>query len=205
MEYSTCGVNVVLVYMLLAMPIICIIAQLKNRYLVVLVTFEMWLYWLAGREGIVSNSIFEALSVMAIGVFIYETTQICDRWIIGVDINILTSIEIVSFMIPLVLSFRNLETNKFFIFCFAVWGALALPGYSRTSNISNCMFNWLGKLSIIIYVIQLTVGELIAFVGKSWDDNIKITTYYVFTAILSIILYNPFFGCHYISTKSAND
>lgn len=173
--------------MLLVFPLFCVVLQLKNRYWILTISFIAW--YVPFSLGYMDSfeMLIRAFANLSLGAVMYEILYICYEYLKKVKKLILTAIEITFFILPIIITFLNLDVYRFLVFSFFVSQIIMFSGLSYTSNIRGNIFNFLGRLSLPIYIVQLTVGETIAELFKNCSDVIKQTLYYVGTIIVAML------------------
>lgn len=174
--------------MMIVFPLFCFLAQLNNRYWIMTISFLAWLVVFAEGEGTFCGLLVHAYASMSLGAVLYEVLYTSYEIMCKFNRSVLTIIEVAFFMLPIVLVYKNLNTNKFVIFCFFVFLFILLSGLSYTSKIDGRLIKYLGRLSLPIYMVQLTVGEIIAAIFNKSSDLTKQILYYVGTFVIAIIL-----------------
>ncbi|MBR0481178.1 MAG: acyltransferase, partial [Firmicutes bacterium] len=175
--------------LLIVFPFFCLLAQLKNRYTKVLVCLVyplMYFGWL----GVTGNRTFprdmlRAMAGMMLGLVVYEFSVIFKAGIERIPKGWLTLIELVTFVYPVFCGYMNYceegyTSTRLFVYCFFVSLLLCLPGYSHTAKIKGKFFNYLGRLSIPVFILHWYVGSIINGFSHmfGWELDTKIAVYY---------------------------
>lgn len=188
--------------MLLVFPAVSLICQIKNKFLVLMVSGLYSLFYF-GQISFGSrtwpNDIFRALGGMLLGVCVFiiadliktkkvKTGQVSFRISI-----LLTVIELGGMCFALAVTFLNVQTlDKIIVCVFAVCIGIMLSGYSLTARINSSFISYLGKISLPIYIIHWTTGTVINRVNEiiTLSIPVKLTAYYAGTIIMAIALYS---------------
>lgn len=180
--------------MFIIFPLFSWLMQIRNRYWIIFITSTYSLFFY-GVNGVIdyTSTYKDLLRVMAglcIGAFIYEFIYAFSDYISKINKNVLTLLEIITFIIPVIITFFNLGSRRFILFCFTVCLAIMLPNLSYTSNIKGKVFTYLGRLSMPIFIIHWFIGLLIECLSNNlflWSNTIKIVLYYGVIIIVSMI------------------
>lgn len=179
--------------MFIVFPLFSMIVQLRNRYNIIIVTALYALFYY-GIQGVADNRAYpnDFLRVMAgmcLGAFIYEITYVFGKYIYKINKKILTVVEVVTFLLPIIIIFKNYNANRLNLFCFTICLFIMLSNLSYTSNIKGSICVYLGRLSLPIFVIHWFIAEVLSFLENYyiWSDIQKIVLYYGLTIIVSMI------------------
>lgn len=179
--------------MFIVFPLFSMLVQLRNRYNIIVATALYALFYY-GVEGVVDNRVYpnDFLRVMAgmcLGAFIYEITYVLGEYVYKINKKILTVIEAITFLLPIIIIFNNYNANRLNLFCFTICLFIMLPNLSYTANIKGGMCVYLGRLSLPIFIIHWFVAEALSFLERYyiWSDIQKIGLYYGLTIIVSMM------------------
>lgn len=188
--------------MLLVFPAVTLICQIRNKYLVLMISGLYPLFYF-GQISFGSrtwpNDIFRALGGMLLGICVYiiadliktkkvKTGQVSFKFSI-----LLTVIELGGMLFTVAVTVLNVqELDKVIVCIFAVCIGIMLSGYSLTSRINSNFISYLGKISLPIYIFHWTVGTAINKVNEiiALSIPVKLTAYFAGTIIVAIALYS---------------
>lgn len=124
-------------------PLFCLLMQLRNRYWIMFTTatYSLLYYGVFGF-GIddLHNppcTFYRVVAGMCVGAFIYEFVYAFNDYIKNINKWISTIIELLTFILPIVIILKNLDANRFILFCFTVCLAIMLTNLSYTSKIGG--------------------------------------------------------------------
>ena len=185
--------------MLLVFPFFCLLVQVENRYTKVLACIICPLMYF-GWIGVTGYRVFphDMLRVMAgmmLGLLLYEFSVIFEEHIRRIPKIILTIIEVLAFIYPIYCSYRNFAekgytSTRLYVLCYFISLLLCLPGFSYTEKIKGRFLNYLGRLSMPIFILHWYVGTLVNLFGNKygWKGNGRVAIYYVITVCVSVVL-----------------
>jgi peptidoglycan/LPS O-acetylase OafA/YrhL len=184
--------------MLIVFPLFALFAQMKNRYLrLILCLFIPIMYY--GWVGVSGKRDFphDMLRVfvgMMLGVVIYEFVNSFSRWMERKKLPV-SVIELAALLFPIVGCYNNWDGKGFtsarlYLLCFCISLTICLSGVSYSSNISGKCFNYLGKLSMPLYIVHWYVGTLVKGAGEilHLNNTVMILGYY-FASIIAAMLF----------------
>lgn len=123
---------------------------------------------------------------VALGAFIYEFIYIFNEYFFKINKKIITIVEMVTFLLTIVLMYKNLQTFRFIIFCYVISLSIMFTGYSYTNKyIKGKLVVYLGKLSMPIFIIHWYIGTVINEFTKyiCINNKIKLVLYYGLTIL----------------------
>ena len=185
--------------MIIVFPIFCLIVQVKNRYTKIIVCSILPLLYY-GWDGVNCKDAFprdmlRCVIGMMLGAVIFEISKVFDEQIKGIPKSVLTLIEVISFAYPICCCYGNFAekeytTTRLYLLCFFVFLLICLPGYSYSAKIKGKFFNYLGKLSMPLFILSWYVGTLIYLIAGQyeWSNSIRITLYFSFSIIVSMLI-----------------
>lgn len=183
--------------LMIVFPVFCVFVQIKNRYTKVLICIICPIMY-HGWTGVSGNREFphnmlRVIAGMMLGVLLYEFSVIFQEHIKKFSKMTITLIEIIAFVFPICCSYKNFTevgftTTRLYVLCFFVCLLFCLPGFSYTEKIKGRFFNYLGRLSMPIFILQWYVGTLVDLFGNKydWEGNRRITIYYIATICVSV-------------------
>jgi peptidoglycan/LPS O-acetylase OafA/YrhL len=156
-------------------------------------------YGVIGVIGVTSDwrDFGRVIAGLLLGVFIYELTIIATDFLASVNPLSLTIIEITGLTLPLVICIfppTNSQITHFILLCFFMSLLPLLSQLSLSSKIKgNCITNYLGKLSMPIYIMHKCVEQTIILSFGSSDNTtpptkkVSIAIYFLGSIILAMV------------------
>ena len=185
--------------MIIVFPFFCLLVQIKNRYTKVLISIIYPLMYF-GWIGVTGNRTFphnmlRVLAGMMLGLLLYEFSMIFEEYIRKTPKSVITLIELLAFAYPIYCCYRNFAergftTTRLYLLCYFISLLLCLPGFSYTEKIKGSFLNYLGRLSMPIFILHWYFGTLVNLFGNKygWEGNRRIAIYYVVTICVSTVL-----------------
>ena len=181
--------------MFLTFPVLLIISQLKNKYLVLFISgwFALFTYGL-GIERSLKGDLTRALAGMLLGVFLCELTEILkEKHPVEPSRSTritLTATEVFCLCLAACLTCNwYYDVRKIILLLFAVGIGIMISGYSYTAKIHSKFLTFLGKMSMPMYIWHWTVFSIIGECRHSLGDVWFIVLYFAVTMTLSILSY----------------
>lgn len=184
--------------MLLVFPIITTLCQIRNKYLVFIVSgiFSLF-YYMHFHIGGLSwpGDLIRALAGMCAGITICIINDTIKEKISNINNTkvvyiIFSASEILCMLFCLVATTLNLyATEKVIILAFAIGTSSMLSGYSISSKLNSRVFTFLGKLSMPMFIWHWMIGTIINRLTHIVliPVPIQLVIYFGGTIILSII------------------
>lgn len=193
--------------MFLVMPLFCYVIQ---KYRNIFVSIGCWLlpvlYY--GRVGVNSlrdwpHDMLRAFACMSLGAFAYllglELRKIeWKRW----SKFLLTAAEVGGLALTIFFTGKNWELNKVMVLLFVIGAAVMFSGCSYTALVSGKLFEFLGKITLPMFLLHWAVGTLAKKLFQTMEY--RILFYYLVTILLSIVLYLTFQGIRKIIGRRVN-
>lgn len=178
--------------MLLVFPLFALLIQMKNRYTkAIIFSFVPLIYY--GCVGVTFNREFpldltRVFCGMMLGALIFEISDIFKEYIKSIPTIILTIIEIICVAFPIISCFLNLATYRLDLLWFFISLLICLPGFSYTNRIHGKLLNYLGKLSMPMFIFHWYVGTLVGGLSERlvWSNLVSLIIYYCGTIAISI-------------------
>lgn len=200
-SYSNCNYLIgplwFLSALLIVLPIFSCTMQIKNRYGIIMIT-SMYSLFYYGAVGVIGKRTYphdflRVLAGLCLGAFVYEIMYIFNDYIKNINKLILTIIELFTFLFPIVAIYLNKCDPRLVLFCFTVCLAIMLPNLSYTSKIKGKLFTYLGKLSMVLFIIHWVIGSLLQYlinsnIIKLNNDLEKVILFYGVTIIIAMII-----------------
>lgn len=131
------------------------------------------------------NDLLRSFSYLVLGTFVFLMIQELKKVQISSAVKlILTFIEIGSFLLAILITFVNFDTNLI-VLLFVVNTILMLSEKSYTVCLSSRFASFLGQLSLPMFLFHWCIGTLV----NRFTDNIsvKLIVYYAGTIIVAVI------------------
>ncbi|MBR4707488.1 MAG: acyltransferase [Pseudobutyrivibrio sp.] len=185
--------------MIIVFPIFCLLVQLENRYLKIILCSAIPIFYYGKTEMVgirtYPHGMLRILIGMMVGVLIYELSVVLEKQVEQIPKWVRTTIEVVCFIFPIYGCYNNfvginVTSNYVYFLEFMICLFFAMPGFSHTSEIKGKAFNYLGELSMLIFIFHWPVAMLINAVAVKHIITLpyKIIIYYVLTIGLSVCL-----------------
>ena len=185
--------------MLIVFPFVCLLAQLKNRYLILLISGIYPLFYY-GR-AILGNRVWpddllRALAGLLLGVFL---CVLCDmmreKRLIPQSktaTKLLTAAEIICMALSFLFIIRaDKSLWRVIILLFAVGLSIMLSGRSLTAKLQNPVIAYLGKLSLPMFIWQWVVATLVIRLNQliPLPTAVSAALYFACTLLVSAVSY----------------
>lgn len=175
--------------MFIVTPFICMILNIKiNKAGLFIAIWYCAFYYQLADFGLIAfpNTILRAFGGMFLGIIIFHFAE----WIRGKELNnalrlIITAMEITTFILPLFISYMNYSIPRFQLICFILWIFAVQSGKSYIPKINSVFLNYLGRLSMPLYVWHYAVACIINFFFADHSMAVKLLLYWGLTFILS--------------------
>lgn len=180
--------------MMIVFPLFTRFLQISNRYAILSIsfTYSILYYGLTKADNgcFPPECLLRVLAGLCFGAFIYQLYTLINPAIHENGIRILlTIVECIMFMLAILLVNNDPFQRRLILLCFIVCLSIMLPGLSYTAYINGRFANYLGRLSVSVYLLHWGVGKLILGLTQyrdipSWG---RITLYYGLTILFSMI------------------
>lgn len=181
--------------MLLVMPLFCFVVQ---KYRSFFVSIGCWLFPVLyyGRVGVTSlrdwpHDMLRAFACMSLGAFAYLLSLEIQK----INWNrrkrlLLTVIEFGSLLMTVFFTSRNWKVNEQMLLLFVIGSVSLFSGCSYTALLTGKIFDFLGKITLPMFLLHWTVGTVVRklFISMEW----RVCFYYGATIVLSAALYMMF-------------
>ncbi len=185
--------------LIMMFPFLCLIAQIRNRYTRVLICSVsplIYFEWTAvSGERAFPHNLLRVLAGMMLGMLLYELSVIFKEQIQKIPKLIITVIELAAFALPVIGCFgefteAGITTSRMYLLCFFVSLLFCLPGFSYTAGIRGKVFDYLGRLSMPVFIVNWYVGTVVDVFGDNgdWGFGTRITVFYIATLVISMLL-----------------
>lgn len=177
----------------LATPIISIITQIKNKYVIGMISFYPALFYYLYRNQSIGNhdypnQIIRAICGMLLGVFVYlMPTYIKERKVNRAQRMIMSLWLVISFIVLIFMGVKSYVFISTYLLCFISIIMLTFCDQTLIPRCSSKVFDYLGQLSMPMFIWHYVIAHiLVLFIPV---DNIsgRITVYYFWTALVSFL------------------
>lgn len=132
------------------------------------------------------NDFVRAFACMSLGVFVfYMSDQIAGKKWKEKTRALLTFVELACFAASLYISILNKDAMNLMELFFAVQCMIMLSGESYTGRISGRVWDYLGSISLPMFLFHWTVGSIL--IRLTTDMKIKTVCYYLCTLIAAML------------------
>lgn len=182
-EYPYLGTLWFFSVLFIVFPLFSWLMQVHNRYWIITVCsmYSLLYYGVMGvnTDRVYPNDFFRVIAGLCLGAFVYEMVYAFSNYIYKINKVILTLIEAVTFLLPLVIIFTNFGSTRFILLCFVVCLSIMLPNLSYSDILKGKVFVFLGRLSIPLCIIHQYFGDIIIRLsGKMMISNKNILVLY---------------------------
>lgn len=185
--------------MLIVFPLVGLLVQLKNKYLILLISGIYPLFYY-GRVTLANrvwpDDHLRALAGLLLGVFL---CMVCDmireRRLIPQNKNtakLLTATEIVCMLLAFLFIIRaDKSLWRVIILLFAAGLSIMLSGRSMTAKLQSPVIAYLGKLSMPMFIWQWVVATMVIRLGQlvPLPTAVSVALYFVGTLLISVVSY----------------
>lgn len=184
--------------MFIVFPIFCMLLQHKNKYFVTIISFIVPLIYY-GAFGVADNWTFplnlsRAFSAMLLGTFSYYSNDYLLKNLYSkINKKWLTIIELLCFILPVLACYKGAQyVLRVIVLCFVIGITISMSGNSGTSNIKSRLMNYLGKITLPIYLFHWVVATVLSKYLGSYAQELRIVLYYIGSIAISIVVYEIF-------------
>lgn len=174
--------------MFLVLPLlICCMLKWKDIWVVVSFMLPILYYGKMGinTERLWPNDLIRAYVAMTFGMFAYYVAQTIKKctWNNNKKI-VLTSMEVISFLLAIYITAFNKSNMDWLIFLFLINISIMLSGCSATSNIHGRKYEILGQITLPMFIFHWPMGAVALHFSQ--EPRIKMLIYYVATVLVAI-------------------
>ena len=185
--------------MFIVFPVFCLLLQVLHRhcknFLIILAFVIPILFY--GAAGVRDNwkfplNIIRAFSCMMSGVFIFEANNyLLQNLYKAINNKILIILQLLCMILPVAACY--FRADHIIILCFITGVSITLSGQNVLAFKNTAFVNYLGKITMPIYLFHWVVGSVISGLYKNSHQSLRIFLYYIISiavACLSIMVYN---------------
>lgn len=181
--------------LIISFPIFCIAIQViknKSKYLLYVLSFYLpFFYHAYTKEGLnkFPLDLIRALAGLFLGVFVYALAFYIKRLKLTEFVRVVLTITEVAVLVLLIVAQYHCKVYaRFSIFCFVVVLGIIFSRQSYTVCIKGRVFDYLGQISMVIYIFHYVVIYFISKLFSELDIREKIIMTYLGTLICSVII-----------------
>ncbi|MGN0317605.1 MAG: acyltransferase family protein [Lachnospira sp.] len=196
---SKSAIIVIPIWYLLALfkifPIFCCLCQMKSKHFLYVLSL-LYIICFYNYSGVVhSNSfpfmLFRAMAGLLLGVLIFYIISLIQQINLSkIETLLLTIIEEISLLLVVVIAYYNKWYTRFSLLCLFVGLTLLLSNKTYTGKISLNVFNYLGKLSMPIFLLNYPLGNFLKYIGvnKKYSQLLLICSCILISMMLCFII-----------------
>lgn len=178
--------------MFLTLPALCLILQISNKYIVLLLSFYFSVIYYLFRydygSHVYPNQMIRVFCGMMLGVLVYFVSQkLREKELSRALKAVLSVIEILAVLFPIITAGLNISVLRFDLLAFFVSSVLIFSGQTFNSTLSNPFFSYLGKISMPIYIWHLAVSAVVQYYFPNSSDHVRIFLFFAGTMVISIV------------------
>lgn len=182
--------------MFLAFPLFTLFSQIRNKYIICMgsAMYVIWYYY--SLYDLHSETSWKrALAGMMLGAFIFYVDDILKEEVPQYTRGgnkrklMLTLMECIFLMLPMVYSFFTDPEFHIVILFFAAGLGIALTGKSYSADMKSDVVQYLGKVSMPLYIFHAVVIGIINIMDIPGHEAAKIAIYYAGSVIVACIFY----------------
>lgn len=185
--------------MLIVFPLIGLLSQLKNKYLILLISgFYPLFYYGRVQLGnrVWPDDMLRALAGLLLGVFLCVLCDLIrEKQLIPQSktaTNLLTATELVCMLLAFIFIIRaDKSLWRVIILLFAAGLSIMLSGRSMTARLQSPLITYLGKLSMPMFIWQWVMATVVIRLGQlvTLPTGISVALYFAGTLIVSVVSY----------------
>lgn len=180
--------------MLVVYPVFSLLCQMKSKHFFAILSFYIpLLYYGYFNEIEYTRFPMNALRAFAglfLGGAVYCIATKMRELKLSMCARIVSTVmEIGIFAFVLFATYKSKDYYRLYICCFIIGLGLMLSGQSYTSLIRGKILDWLGRISLTIYIFHPLVGISIMHFLPDISVNQRVVLYYAGTVLISSLLY----------------
>lgn len=176
--------------LIIIFPLFCCLLQIKSRYFMIItfLFYSVYYYRACGVNGLNTAFpmyLFRVLAGLMLGALIYCCSEELNKKKISrITSVVLTVVEEVLMIFVLYSTYKNKSYFTFMLLCMIVALIIMASGLSYTSKFKMRLINFLGNISMIIYVFHKFIADILIAVGVA-----SVYVYVGSCILASVILY----------------
>lgn len=178
--------------LIIVFPLFCILCQIKSKSFIYILSFlyTILYYNYTGvlHEQYFPGNIFRAIAGLLLGVLIYGISESIKKANLHkYQAFLLNILEVVLYVIIFVLTYTNRICFLFILACMFVATIIFFSEKTYTSNFSSKIVNYLGKISMVIYIIHVPIGYILK--GMDISSEYIVLIWCITSVIIASIMY----------------
>lgn len=181
--------------MFIVFPLFCLLLQLCNKYLLTIISLLIPIIFY-GAAGVADNWTFplnlcRAFSAMLLGTLVYVLNDLfLNNFYSKVCKPLLTAVQFVCFILPLLACYFDIHSMlRVILLCFVAGLSITFSGQSATASMKSKIVQYLGQVSMSIYLFHWVIAGIIAKYFGAFPQNVRIILYYIGSVLLSILIH----------------
>lgn len=178
--------------LIVVFPIFCYLLLRLDKYQIMVFSalYFILYYSYFGINGECAKAFLRMIAGLAVGSFLFELSVMYEKYIKNISKSTLTIVELMTFAIPIYLTFSLQGNFRFIVLNFSVCLLLMLSNTTYTSLLSGRICSFLGKLSMPIFIIHWVVGKYIIEISNFYKMSIRVQLmlYYLLTILFSVMI-----------------
>lgn len=172
-------------------PVFCCLCQIKSKHLLYVIAFSYTvIYYNKTMVSSVTDfpfSLLRATGGLLLGILIYQFVLVLKKVSFSKAQKVLlTIVEEISLLTVVFITYKNINGSVFTLLFMFIGLVLLLSQITYTSNVSFSLFDFLGKLSVIIYIVHYPLGNYLHYINV--DPRYSQLVLIISSILLSIIL-----------------
>lgn len=175
--------------LLVILPIFIIFVS-RNRYIVAIISFIYSGIFFGIIRSLIPQSLHNFLYISAglcLGAGIYVVATEFEEYFRRISSTLLSVVSVTSVIFCIVSAYKALGMNNENLMCLSIFSLIELPGFSSISHVKSRAMDYLGRLSVPIFVIHFAVGSVIEMLFDNWNPVVKLIVFISVTLVLSVI------------------
>lgn len=179
--------------LMLVFPVFCIILSYpksRNIWMVIGWSVALWFYGRVGLEGQTETpyNLLRAFMCLSMGASVYLIANKVSRYEVKKITRVmLTILEEGSFLLAIVLTLAENGNKPFIFICFIVGLTCVFSGKTYSSEISNKFLNYLGELSMVLYVLHWPIITFLNSYYGGLDIYIRTILFVGSSVVISVV------------------
>lgn len=157
--------------LLMVFPLFCFLCQIRNKYLLQIISFSYVIFYYhkeVSSSVVFPNTIMRCVGGLFLGILVYYAADYIGKFNINNKERLLfTFLEQGLLIYTLYLAYIGNSNYKFMIVSFFVGLSLTLSENTYSAKINWKGFNYLGEISIIVYIFHSLVPAWLSMIGIS--------------------------------------
>lgn len=172
-------------------PVFCCLCQIKQKYCIyILALFITLLYYNNYDSVIAPQYLLRAFSGLMLGVVVFFIVSLLRQ----IDFHkhekiVITIIEQGSLLLVILITYKNVCSEKFILLCYVIGVALMLSEKTYSKDFNSRVVKYLGRLSMVVYIVHFPIADIVNLFFANRSVEQKLVLYYVSSLGVSVLLY----------------